>query len=224
MYALFKQKYDNKTSDNYQFLNYYLAYEIWINKLCIDVSAHDNIWLRYYLKYGIWGLKKKSFTQYVQTMFLAMLITNQKLSFEIFTNGNLLNIMELDLYLILLCFFVIKEINKSIWLNWYNCFLDIAINIPMQHKVLWSLVTYFKSTITWKICHTKYFPFQHLWAVVPRFHHAFTLIILQEFSTNKPHIYVESVEKKWMAQPAKYYSPERSINRLYIKAYFNTKK
>ncbi len=37
----------------------------------------------------------------VQMKFLAMHITNQKLSFEIFTIGNLLNIfMEHDLYLI----------------------------------------------------------------------------------------------------------------------------
>ncbi len=35
----------------------------------------------------------------VQMKFLAMHITNQKLSFDIFTVGNLHNIMEHDLYL-----------------------------------------------------------------------------------------------------------------------------
>ncbi len=52
--------------------------------------GYDYIWLRYnYLK--IWNLR-------VQKKFLAMHITNQKLSFDIFTVGNLQNIfMEHDL-------------------------------------------------------------------------------------------------------------------------------
>ncbi len=59
-----------------------------------------------YLK--IWNLRvqknlniEKIIFKVVQMKFLAMHITNQKLSFDIFTVGNLLNIfMEHDLYLI----------------------------------------------------------------------------------------------------------------------------
>ncbi len=67
----------------------------------------DNIWPRYnYLK--IWNLRvqknlsfEKIVFKAVQMKFLAMHITNQKLSFDIFTVGHLLNIlMEHDLYLI----------------------------------------------------------------------------------------------------------------------------
>ncbi len=67
----------------------------------------DNIWLRYnYLK--IWSLRvqknlniEKITFKVVQMKFLAMHITNQKLSFDIFTVRNLQNIfMKHDLYLI----------------------------------------------------------------------------------------------------------------------------
>ncbi len=67
----------------------------------------DNIWPRYnYLK--IWNLRvqknlntEKIAFIFVQIKFLGMHITNQKLSFIIFTVGNLQNIfMEHDLYLI----------------------------------------------------------------------------------------------------------------------------
>ncbi len=67
----------------------------------------DNIWLRYnYLK--IWNLRvqknlniEKIIFKVVQMKFLAMHITNQKLSFDIFTVGHLQNIfMEHELYLI----------------------------------------------------------------------------------------------------------------------------
>ncbi len=67
----------------------------------------ENIWLRYsYLK--IWNLRvqknqniEKITFKVVQMKLLAMHITNQKLRFDIFTVGNLLNIfMEHDLYLI----------------------------------------------------------------------------------------------------------------------------
>ncbi len=62
--------------------------------------------LLWYLK--IWNLRvqknqniEKIIFKVVQMKFLAMHITNQKLSFDIFTVGNLLNIfMEQDLYLI----------------------------------------------------------------------------------------------------------------------------
>ncbi len=66
-----------------------------------------NIWQRYnYLK--IWNLRVQNKYQYiekiafkvVQIKFLAMHITDKKLSFDIFTVGNLQNIfMEHDLYL-----------------------------------------------------------------------------------------------------------------------------
>ncbi len=67
----------------------------------------DNIWPRYhYLK--IWNLRvqknpniEKIAFKVVQMNSLATHITNQKLSFDIFTGGNLQNIfMEHDLYLI----------------------------------------------------------------------------------------------------------------------------
>ncbi len=68
----------------------------------------DNIWPRYnYLK--IWNLRvqktnkkqNKIAFKVVQMKFLAMHITNEKLSFYIFMVGNLQNIfMEHDLYLI----------------------------------------------------------------------------------------------------------------------------
>ncbi len=53
---------------------------------------------------GIWGCKKSKYWKIsfkvIQMKFLAMHITNQKLSFDIFTVGNLQNIfMEHDLYL-----------------------------------------------------------------------------------------------------------------------------
>ncbi len=69
--------------------------------------GYDTIWLRYnYLK--IWNLRVhknlnivKIAFKVVQMKFLAMHITNQKLSYDIFTVGNLQNIfLEHDLYLI----------------------------------------------------------------------------------------------------------------------------
>ncbi len=66
--------------------------------------GYDHIWPRYnYLK--IWNLRvqknKKITFKVVQMKFLAMYITNQNLSFNIFMVGNLQNIfMEHDLYII----------------------------------------------------------------------------------------------------------------------------
>ncbi len=58
-----------------------------------------------------------------------MHITNQKLSFDIFTVGNVLNIfMEHDLNILMI--FGIKV--KSIILSHYNVFLAIATNIPQR--------------------------------------------------------------------------------------------
>ncbi len=71
-----------------------------------ELLGSDNIWPRYnYLK--IWNLKvqknpniAKIAFKVVQMKFSAMHITNQKLSFDIFTVGNLQNIfMEHNLYL-----------------------------------------------------------------------------------------------------------------------------
>ncbi len=64
------------------------------------------LWSDNIRKSGIWGSKKnlnieKIIFKVVQMKFWTMLITNQKLSFDIFTVGNLQNIlMEHDLYLI----------------------------------------------------------------------------------------------------------------------------
>ncbi len=71
--------------------------------VCYDrtiFSRDTTIW-----KSGIWEVQKnlnieKIAFKVVQMKFLAMHITNQKLSFDIFTVGNLQNIfMEHDLYL-----------------------------------------------------------------------------------------------------------------------------
>ncbi len=69
--------------------------------------GYDNIWLRYN-SFKIWNLRvqknhniEKFDFKIVQMKFLAMQITNQKLTFDIFTVGNLQYIfMEHDLYLI----------------------------------------------------------------------------------------------------------------------------
>ncbi len=81
-----------------------------INKLSIDVWFVMTIfgWDTTIWKSGIWGCKKnkkklreKITFKVVQINFLAVHITNQKLSFDIFIVGNLRNIfMEHDLYLI----------------------------------------------------------------------------------------------------------------------------
>ncbi len=69
---------------------------------CLDGTIfgwNTTIW-----KFGIWGCTN------VQIKFLAMHVTNQKLSFDIFMVGNLQNIfMEHDLYLLyILMYFGIK--------------------------------------------------------------------------------------------------------------------
>ncbi len=79
-----------------------LSIDVWFVRI-----GHYPIWLRYnYLK--IWNLRvqknpniEKIAFKVVQIKSLAMHITNQKLSFDIFMVGNLQNIfMEHDLYLI----------------------------------------------------------------------------------------------------------------------------
>ncbi len=81
-----------------------------LNNLSIDVWF---VMIGQYLK--IWNLRmqknqniEKIIFKVVQMKFLAMHITNQKLSFDIFTVGNLLNIfMEHDLNILMI--FGIKE-------------------------------------------------------------------------------------------------------------------
>ncbi len=59
-----------------------------------------------------------------------MHITNQKLSFDIFTVGNLQNIfMEHDLYFILMIYFWHKRKMDNV--DPYNVLLAIATNIPV---------------------------------------------------------------------------------------------
>ncbi len=95
---------------NYYEIEIYTSSESWINNLSIDVWF---VMIGQYLardatvcKSGIWGCKKnlnieKIIFKVVQMKFLAMHITNQKLSFDIFTVENLQNIfMEHDLCLI----------------------------------------------------------------------------------------------------------------------------
>ncbi len=82
----------------------------WTTKLSIDVwfvrIAQYLAEIQLFSKSGVWGCKKnriikKIAFKIVQMKFLAMHITNQKLSFDIFTVGNLQNIvMEHDLYLL----------------------------------------------------------------------------------------------------------------------------
>ncbi len=81
----------------------YTSSESWINKLSIDVwfvrIGQYSADMQLFEKSGIWGCKKKKnhniekiTFKVVQMKFLAMHITNQKLSFDIFTVGNLQNI------------------------------------------------------------------------------------------------------------------------------------
>ncbi len=104
---------DHKTSHKGHFfeIEFHTSSESWINTFSIDVwfvrigQYWKLIGLRYnYLK--IWNLRvqknlniEKITFKVVQMKFLAMHITNKKLSFDTFTVGNLQNIfMEYDLY------------------------------------------------------------------------------------------------------------------------------
>ncbi len=91
---------EHKTSHKGQFfkIEVYTSYESWINNISIDVWF---VMIGQYLA-EIQNLNiEKIIFKVVQIKFLAMHITNQKLSFDIFTVGNLQNIlMEHDLYLI----------------------------------------------------------------------------------------------------------------------------
>ncbi len=91
---------DHKTSHKGQYFEneIYTSSESWINKLMIGQYNYLKIWnLRVQKNLNI----EKIAFKVVQMKFLVMHITNQKLSFDIFTVGNLQNIfMEHDLYLI----------------------------------------------------------------------------------------------------------------------------
>ncbi len=85
----------------------------------------------------------------VQIKFLAMHITNQKLSFDIFTVGNLLNIfMEHDLNILMI--FGIKR--KMYNFDSYNVLLSIATNTPVLLmtgcRVTYDLMSTFHKTKT----------------------------------------------------------------------------
>ncbi len=83
----------------------YTSFESWINNISIDVWIIFG-WDKTICKSGIWGGQKnlnieKIIFKVVQMKFLAIHITNQKWSFDIFMVRNLQNIiMEHDLYLI----------------------------------------------------------------------------------------------------------------------------
>ncbi len=87
---------EHKTSHKGKFceIEIYASSESWINNISIDVWF---VMIGQYLK--IWNLREqknlnieKITFKVVQMKFLAMHITNQKLSFDIFTVGNLQNI------------------------------------------------------------------------------------------------------------------------------------
>ncbi len=107
---IYKKKRKKKVIVKKVKIEIYTSSESWINKLSIDVWFVRIVqyFLPRYIYLKIWNLRvqknlniEKIAFKIVQLKFLAMHITNQKWSFDIFTVGNLQNIfMEHDLYLI----------------------------------------------------------------------------------------------------------------------------
>ncbi len=102
---------EHKTRHKGQFLEIeiYASSESWINSFPLMYGCYDRT---IFVNLESEGAKnqniEKIIFKVVQMKFLAMHITNQKLSFDIFTVGNLLNIfMEHDLNILMI--FVIKE-------------------------------------------------------------------------------------------------------------------
>ncbi len=72
-----------------------LSIDVWFGQYLAEIQLFENLRVQ-----KNQNIEKITF-KVVQMKFLAMHITNQKLSFDIFTVGNLLNIfMEHDLYII----------------------------------------------------------------------------------------------------------------------------
>ncbi len=153
---------DHKTSRTGQFfkIEIYASSESWINNLSIDVWF---VMIGQYFK--IWNLRvqknlniEKITFKVVQMKFLAMHITNQKLRFDIFTVGNLLNIfMEHDLNILMI--FGIKEKWIILTHTMYCCLL-LQIYLCYLWLLLCSRDTYIKLKMSFP--YLKYILVMHI--------------------------------------------------------------
>ncbi len=125
---------DHKTSHNGQFykikiIHILLSIDVWfvmIGWYLAEIQLFENLDSEGAKKNQ--NIKKITFKD-VQIKFLAMHITNQKWSFDIFMVGNVQNIfMDHDLYLISMDFWHKIKINHF---DPYNVLLAIATNIPV---------------------------------------------------------------------------------------------